>query len=399
MQNPDQQNIFSVSQLNACARSALEESLQQAWIIGEISNLACPSSGHLYFSLKDERAQVRCAFFKGSQRRLDFDLENGQQILVHARVSLYEARGDYQLIINQAQLAGSGALQIAFERLKNKLDKAGLFADAHKLELPELPQQIGVITSDTGAALQDILRVLKRRFAYIPVIIYPTQVQGETAAAQIVKRIKQADQRQECDVLILARGGGSLEDLWAFNEEIVAHAIYASKIPIVTGIGHEVDFTIADLVADLRAATPSAAAECASPDQTEWLEDCTAIFNRLKQLIHYQLKHATTHLTQLQKRLRHPGQRLQEQAQHLDQLEQNLKRVWQTLLLKKHAKLEQLSRALNAVSPLNTLSRGYAILTDEKNKIIQQKSGLKIGQKLNAKIADAELTCEIVKIK
>ena len=252
--------IYSISELNLTVKSLLESKFDSLWISGEISNLSKPSSGHLYFSLKDNNAQIRCALFRGYQNQ-NFPLSNGQQILVQANISLYEARGDYQLIVKSVYPIGDGLLQLKFEKLKQELNTKGLFNPEHKQPLPKTPTQIAIITSSTGAALQDILKVLKRRCPLIPVIIYPTLVQGQQAATQIATMINVANQRQECDVIILARGGGSLEDLWPFNEEVVAHAIFASQIPIVCGVGHETDFTIADYVADLRSATPSVAVD------------------------------------------------------------------------------------------------------------------------------------------
>ena len=270
--SPEERDIYTVSDLNARARVILEECFKTIWVSGEISNLAKPNSGHLYFSLKDERAQVRCAFFRNSQRGLRFTPENGQHVLVQAQVSFYAARGDFQLIVSQMEMAGAGALQVAFEQLKQRLHKEGLFSQAHKKKLPLFPKCLGIITSPTGAAIRDILKVLQRRFSSIPIIIYPTLVQGDKAADQISMAIQRATQRKECDVLILARGGGSLEDLWPFNEEKVARAMFHCPIPIVTGIGHEIDVTIADFVADQRASTPSAAAEMVSPNQQEQMQ-------------------------------------------------------------------------------------------------------------------------------
>jgi len=243
------QTIISVSQLNADVKALLEGELQKIWLQGEISNCVCASSGHYYFSLKDDKAQVRCALFRFAARGLKFTPKNGQEVMLQAQVTLYEARGDYQLIVSSMQLAGQGALQIAFEKLKNKLAAETLFDEVHKLPIPEAPNTVGVISSATGAALQDVLTVLKRRFAGIRVIVYPSLVQGDQAVDQLVAAIKTADQRCESDVLVLVRGGGSLEDLWCFNDEKVARAMFHCKIPIVTGVGHEIDFTIADLKA------------------------------------------------------------------------------------------------------------------------------------------------------
>lgn len=394
-----EQEIYTVSQLNGEARLLLEEVFKTMWITGEISNLSRPSSGHLYFSLKDEFAQVRCAFFRNSHRSMQFTPENGQQVLLQAQVSLYEPRGDYQLIVKHLQLAGDGALQLAFEQLKKKLAQEGLFDEAHKKPIPTHPKCIGVITSATGAAVRDILIVLRRRAPSIPVIIYPSLVQGDQAAKQLVEAIKIANQRQECDVLILARGGGSLEDLWPFNDEALARTIFASKIPIVSGVGHEVDFTIADFVADLRAPTPSAAAEHVSPNQLEIVTQLNRLYAQLYKSIQYCLTHYKNQLHHLQKRLRHPGQRLRESAQHLDQLEQRLWQAIQTQLKTSQHKLLQLSRTLDALSPLQTLQRGYSILQlKETGKIIRDANTLSVGDQVFARLAKGELVCHIEKI-
>jgi len=384
------EKIYTVSQLNAETRLLIEGSFQTIWLIGEISNLARPSSGHLYFSLKDKNAQVRCALFRSSQMQLNFNPGNGQQVLVQARVSLYEARGDYQLIVSQMQAAGEGALQIAFEKLKEKLRQEGLFDAAHKKKIPELPKCIGVISSDTSAAVHDVLRVLARRFPSIPIIIYPSMVQGDLAAKQLVDAIQKANTRKECDVLILARGGGSIEDLWPFNEEIVARAMVDSVIPMITGIGHEVDFTIADFVADLRAATPSAAAECASPDVNEWKQIIESLNATLYQLILSQLKHYQLELTHLTKRLQHPGQRLREQTQRLDQLDQRLINTMHQQLKISKERLSLMARTLNTVSPLNTLKRGYAIVMKD-DKIITKSKQVKKGDRITTRLSEGSL--------
>jgi exodeoxyribonuclease VII large subunit len=275
------QSAISVSELNRQVKALLEQGLAKLWVEGEISNLARPPSGHLYFSLKDESSQIRCAWFRQRQRGPTINLENGDQVLVFGRVSIYEARGDYQLIVEQLEDAGEGELRRRFEALKKKLSAEGLFDEEAKQDLPGLPGRIGVVTSPSGAAIRDIITVLNRRFPSIPVLIYPTLVQGETAATLIADAIATAVTRDECDVLIVARGGGSLEDLWSFNEEIVARAIYECPIPVVSAVGHEVDFTIADFVADVRAPTPSGAAELVVPDQAEWLRSLNATAGRI----------------------------------------------------------------------------------------------------------------------
>lgn len=391
------QTTYTVSQLNQAVRFLLESHFTTIWVEGEVSNAAFPSSGHWYFSLKDAGAQVRCAMFSARNRALPFKLENGMHVLAHAKISLYEPRGDFQLIVERIEPAGEGALRLAFEKLKQRLASEGLFAAVHKKPLPPLPHTIGVITSPTGAAIRDILIVLKRRFASIPVIIYPTLVQGSSAAQHIAKAINIANQRNECEILVVARGGGSLEDLWPFNEEIVARAIFASKIPIVTGVGHEVDFTIADLVADHRAPTPSAA-ELISPDARKWQHDLVLTQQRLTNHLRITLQHLNHSLISLSKRLRHPKQLLQEQYQRLDYLEQNLKRALQTILQKKQAQWVELSRALNAISPLATLQRGYAIVTHASSgKIIRSAKEIAIGEKVTARVAEGQLECTVDK--
>lgn len=444
LQFSDPESLYTVSELNLEAHHLLQNAFGQVWVTGEISNLARPSSGHLYFSLKDAEAQIRCALFRMNHRSAQFILENGQQVIVLAEVSLYQPRGDYQLVVKHVELAGKGALQLAFTELKQKLNAEGLFAAEHKKPIPSLPLQIGVITSSTGAALHDILKVLKRRFASIPVIIYPTQVQGDLAAGQIVHAIKIANQRQECDVLLLARGGGSLEDLWPFNEEVVARAIYASEIPIVSGIGHEVDFTIADFVADVRAPTPSAAAELVSPDTADWLHRLKTLKSHLIQHMTVQLRQSQVQLQHLTQRLRHPGQRLQDQTQRLDQLEQHLLVAMRNVLQRKHAELKhanttlnqlspkhtlpllknqlqhlqqqlhkqmhfsleyyrqhlsEFARALDTMSPLHTLERGYAMLQNTAGQLVQTVKAVKPGDQMTARVNDGVITCEVTHCK
>jgi len=268
----DTPKIISVSELNKKAKSLLENGIPKLWIEGEISNLARPASGHMYFSLKDETSQIRCAWFKQRQLQVTTNIANGSKMLALGRVSLYEPRGEYQFIIEKLEMAGEGDLKRKYEELRMKLAAEGIFAEEKKLKPPTIPNQIGVITSPTGAAIRDILSVLKRRFPITPVIIYPVAVQGDYAAPQIANALKKANFRADCDLLILARGGGSLEDLWAFNEEIVARAIDESKIPIISAVGHETDITISDFASDYRAPTPSGAAEIAVPDQQEWVK-------------------------------------------------------------------------------------------------------------------------------
>lgn len=321
-------NILSVSELNRAVSSLLEQEFAWVWVEAEISNLARPASGHIYFTLKDNQAQIRCAMFRSRTNDLGFRPENGQQVVVRGKVSLYQPRGDYQLIVDRMEAAGEGALRARFEALKNALAGEGLFAAEHKQAIPSLPTCIGVITSNTGAAIRDVLSVIARRFPSIPVKLFPVPVQGEAAAPAICRALKLAESMAECEVLLLVRGGGSLEDLWAFNEESVARAIYACAIPVVSGVGHETDVSIADFVADLRAATPTAAAEAVTPDQAHWLGQLASGQRRLMQLIQEGLKQNHQTLGWLQGRLnqQHPLAIVQAWAQRLDELEQSLLR-------------------------------------------------------------------------
>ncbi len=392
MKNNDASTIYSVSALTGETALLLGEHFGAIWVSGEISNLSRPSSGHLYFSLKDDKAQIRCALFRFQHQQIDFQLEQGQQVIVRAQVSLYEPRGDFQLIVSKVQLAGAGKLQMAFEKLKKELEKAGLFDEKNKKPLPIFPKCIGIITSPTAAALRDSIKVLRRRFANIPIIIYPTSVQGEQAAKQIAQAIKIANHRAECDVLILARGGGSLEDLWSFNEAIVAHAIFESFIPIVTGIGHQTDFTIADFVADIRAPTPSAAAEIVSPDQTELHDQLLHFYQRLFQWIRAQLNNHQNHLSHLQKRLQHPGEKLRQQAQTLDQLESNLIRVMRFYMEKKREKISHYAQLLETLSPLKILQRGFSITREKSSgKLIRKRGDVTVGDQIITRLSDGEI--------
>lgn len=429
-------DIYSVSRLNREARTVLEGSFPLIWLEAEISNLARPASGHWYFTLKDEVAQVRCAMFRGRNRLVTCKAENGMQVLVRARIGLYEARGEFQLVIEHMEDAGDGALRRAFDELKLKLQKQGLFDEQHKQVIPEVPECVGVITSDTGAAIRDILTTLKRRFPALPVVVYPVSVQGELAAGQIAQAIQLANKRKDCDVLILARGGGSLEDLWAFNQEKVARAIYNSKLPIISGIGHEVDITIADFVADYRAATPTAAAEHVSPDQLQWSNRLQQLQLRLQRNMQQQLKAHNQTLSWLSSRLPHPGRRVEDWLQRLDELElrrnqaikhkfrhmqsavtmcysqlqqhspeQSLSRLklmltnsrarlhssWLNLLKSKKQRLTYLTHTLDTVSPLSTLTRGYAIVVDNKQNVVRNTHQVQKGDTLTTRVANGKI--------
>lgn len=387
--------ILSITELNQSARALLEENLGMVWVQGEISNFSIPSSGHWYFSLKDQGAQVRCAMFAGRNRSVAFEPKHGVQVMAYAQVSLYENRGDFQLIVEKLEPIGDGALQFELEKLTRKLAAEGLFESRHKKTLPEHPKSIGIITSATGAALRDILNVLKRRAPNIPIIIYPTAVQGAQAAPQIVDALSIANRRKECDVLILARGGGSLEDLWPFNEEIVARAIFASAIPIISGVGHEVDFTISDWVADVRAPTPSAAAEMASPNMLvtqQALEQFEAWFI---QTIQQKLERAKELLGFYAKRLKHPKDYLHQLSQQCDFQEIRLTQLIQNQLEKKQQALAFHAQALNNLNPLHVLQRGYAVVMDETLHVISSIKQIQANQKVNLKLQDGEILCRV----
>ena len=437
------QSAISVSELNRQVKTLLEQGLAKLWVEGEISNLARPASGHVYFSLKDESSQIRCAWFRQRQRGPTANLENGDQVLAYGRVSIYEARGDYQLIVEQLEDAGEGELRRRFEALKKKLSAEGLFDEDAKQDLPELPQKIGIVTSRSGAAVRDILTVLKRRFPAIPVVIYPTLVQGETAAELISDAIATAVERAECDVLILARGGGSLEDLWSFNEEIVARAIYECPIPTISAVGHEVDFTIADFVADVRAPTPSGAAELVAPDQAEWLRGLTTTAERIALLGRRYLEEQFQTVDWLSRRLtqaspaatvarqtdwlrnlqqmltgtmrhdiagrarkvesvgsrllqRSPAIGVQLSMHQLSALQQRLNGSATCSVEKLNVRLRLATRALESVSPLATLERGYAIVSDvETGAILTDAANVKPGLDIRAQLAHGTLKATV----
>jgi exodeoxyribonuclease VII large subunit len=430
----EQRDIYTPARLNREARMLIERGFPALWLEGEISNFSRPSSGHWYFSLKDEHAQLRCAMFRQRNLLTRFTPKDGMHVLVRGRLSLYEPRGEYQFLVEHMEDAGEGALRQRFELLKAKLAAEGLFDVARKRELPACPRRIGVITSPTGAVIRDVLNILRRRHPSIPVLVYPVPVQGADAAPRIAEMLSIASKRAECDVLILARGGGSLEDLWSFNEESVARAIAACKIPVVSAIGHEVDFTIADFVADLRAPTPSAAAELVAPDCTERLRIIDALARRLITTWRRTLSDLRQRTRWLARRLQvaHPGAWVRQQSQRVDELEQRATRAMRHRLGREGSRLRELSahlhraspalrlaqtrsrleradaalqagierklqqvRAqlnliagqLNVVSPLATLQRGYAIVTDMDGKVITNVDEVAVGTRIEAKLA------------
>ena len=356
--------ILTVTELTKSIKTILIDNFFDIWVRGEISNYKTATSGHKYFSLKDENSLVKAILFRGYQNNIKFDLEDGQKVIVHGNLDLFEKRGEYQIIVDYIEPEGKGALQLAFEQLKEKLKKEGLFDSTHKKPIPEFPETIGVITSETGAALRDILNVTKRRYNNIHIIIYPTLVQGEEAAKSIVEAIKKANKRKEVDVIILGRGGGSIEDLWPFNEEIVARAIYESDIPIISAVGHEIDFTISDFVADLRAPTPSAAAEIVVKNKEElirWLQDRYKRMIYLVDNIIESKKEKLSHYS-FDKLLREFTGIINQKALELDDLSKDMMTLMDNLVLNNKSKFDTLIGKLNALSPLKTLSRGFAIV-------------------------------------
>jgi exodeoxyribonuclease VII large subunit len=436
-------DVFTVSQLNQRAKQLLEITFSSIKVEGEISNLSRPSSGHWYFTLKDKGAQVRCAMFRSRTAQVRFQPKEGDKIVVRGKVSLYENRGDYQLIVDAMKPAGEGQLQQAFIQLKQKLGAEGLFNPEHKQALPTDIKRIAVITSPTGAAIHDILTVLNRRFPAIEVDIYPAQVQGQESAQQIIWSIKQANLDAKTDVIIVGRGGGSIEDLWSFNDEQLARTIFHSQLPIVSAVGHEVDFTIADFVADIRAPTPSAAAEMLSPNQEDYLSRVNTLRARLENSIQQQLQNKQWQLQSVERGLQHPGDKLSQYAQTLDMLElrmqqsqknklsqlmqklakgqqrlqqqspanklqkievqlgylqQRLTSGMKQLLTNKGERLQQNALLLNAVSPLQTIGRGYAILQTDTEIVIRDSHDVKKGDLVSARIGHGKLELMVEKV-
>ncbi|WP_263147826.1 exodeoxyribonuclease VII large subunit [Pseudomonas sp. RIT-PI-AD] len=432
--------VLSVSQLNGRARVLLEDVFAQVWVEGEISNLAKPASGHIYFTLKDSQAQVRCALFRQNAARVRQALRDGLAVRVRGKVSLFEGRGDYQLILDSLEPAGDGALRLAFEALKEKLAAEGLFAAERKAALPAHPRRIGIVSSPTGAVIRDIISVFRRRAPQVALTLIPTAVQGRDATAQIVAALKRAD-AQGFDALILARGGGSLEDLWCFNEEAVARAIDACATPLVSAVGHETDVSIADFVADVRAPTPSAAAELLAPHSADLRQRLDGLRQRLLLRMQDRLQRDAQRLEGLTRRLRHPGERLLQQSQRIDDLEQRLTRALDRRLAIAHERLARLdtrlaaqhpgrtlhllrqrlehlqarlprainetlkdrrqrlhglAQTLNVVSPLATLGRGYSILLDERGQAIRRAEQTRVGQALKARLGEGELEVRVI---
>jgi exodeoxyribonuclease VII large subunit len=435
------QTAISVSQLNQQAKSLLEQGLGRVWVEGEVSRVVRAASGHVYFRLKDDAAQVSAAWFRQRQRGPATAISDGDQVLVYARVSLYEARGDYQLIVERVEPAGEGALKRRYEMLRKKLAAEGLFDEDRKRPLPVLPERIGVITSPSGAAVRDIVTVLGRRFPAVPVLIYPSAVQGDAAAPELLAALQTAIRRAECDVLIMGRGGGSIEDLWAFNDEALARAIADSPIPVVSAVGHEIDFTIADFVADVRAPTPSGAAELVVPDKTDWLRATASLAARLARTAQRVVEDKSQALDWLSRRLTagSPASTLRRQRDRLRELGGQLgSAMRREVLLKNRSLQDQLGRllqrspaitversmsrnadlrrrlvaalrdalaakghrlALDSVSPLATLARGYAIVQDSSGKVIRHAAGVSVDDEILTRLASGRLRARVTEVK
>lgn len=434
---------YSVSELADILRGLLEDSLPSVWVSGEISNFSRPASGHWYFTLKDDRAQLRCAMFKNTNYYVRPQPKDGDAVLVRAKVGIYPARGELQMIVEHLEAAGTGALLRAFEQLKARLAAEGLFDAALKRPLPKLPRRIGVITSGTGAALQDILNALRRRWPLAEVLLYPVPVQGREAPPAIVRALRELPERAPVDVVLLARGGGSLEDLWAFNDEAVARAIRACPVPVVSGVGHEIDFTIADFAADVRAATPTAAAELVTPDIAERYARVDTLDIGLIGLVNRRLQQSRERLAQLAGRLQtlHPGRRLQERAQRLDELDERLRhamaarlatagdrlkrssqrfeaaaplaritlrqsqlsgladrlvRAGSNALAERRARLRQAAALLNSLNPSAVLERGYALATGADGRILRDGAEVASGERVSVRLARGGFAAEVV---
>jgi len=437
--------IYTVSQLTAEIKSLLEGRYEHLWVEGEISNLRLPGSGHLYFTLKDPSAQLRGVMFRMQNRLLKFAPEDGLQVVVYGHLTVYEPRGDYQIIVDTMEPKGLGALQLAFEQLKEKLAREGLFDAGHKKPLPALPQRIGIVTSPTGAAIRDILQIIARRFANVHIFLYPVRVQGEGAAEEIAVALRQLDQWPALDVIIVARGGGSLEDLWAFNEEVVARAIYDSRIPVISAVGHEIDFTIADFVADLRAPTPSAAAELVVRNKLELVQALEGLTHRLGQAGRVSLRSRRDRLSSFIHRLADPRRRLADQRLHLDDLfsrlgaameqrcRQRIDRLglrteslfrlhpgrriaehgrrladlsWRlagaerTLVRNFRQSLEGVGGRLHTLSPMAVLRRGYSIAQVlPGGEVVRRTSQIKMKDRVKVRVHKGEFIARVEKIK
>jgi len=400
--NEEKVKIYTVTELTQLIKNHLEKKFIDIWLTGEISNYKMYSSGHAYFSLKDENSQINAIIFSNDLQSVKFRVEDGQKVIVYGRISIYAKRGEYRIVVTYIEPIGKGALQIAFEQLKEKLAKEGLFDTSRKKPIPLLPQKIGIVTSRDGAALRDILTVLKRRFANVEILIYPVKVQGEEAKYEIAEAIKYLnDNYKELDVLLVGRGGGSLEDLWPFNEEIVARAIYNSKIPVISCVGHEIDFTIADFVADLRAPTPSAAAEIVIKSKQELKDRISGLYSRLRNCFNYVVNSVFQRMNEIinTNMFRNPQILIEEKTLILDDLSTDLNNSIKHLFEIKFRDFKILSEKINTLSPLSILSRGYSIVWKlPENIIIKDSKKVCINDNLKIKLFKGELESKIIKI-
>ncbi len=394
--NSMEPKVATVSQINNYIKKVIDNNLilNDIWIKGEISNFKLHYSGHIYVTLKDEGGVLKAVMFKGAAQHLQFAPEDGMKVLARGRISVYEAGGSYQLYINEMIPDGVGALYVAYEQLKKKLEEEGLFDQEHKKQIPQYPEKIGVITATTGAAVRDIINVITRRYPYAEIIIYPSLVQGDGAASNIVEGIEYFNRTKEIDTLIVGRGGGSIEDLWAFNEEIVARAIYESQIPVISAVGHETDFTIADFVADLRAPTPSAAAEIAVPSQMELLSKIGMMEQRLKTSLVRGVENRRLKLDGLT--LRDPREKIGDYIITIDNLEKRLQNAFRMKQLVRKEMLSRVCAKLEALSPLKVMARGYAIPVADSGEIIKSASTMKKNDEFNLKFADGERHCSVI---
>lgn len=391
--------VLTVSQLTSMVKGTLEENFALVWVEGEVSNLRTPSSGHIYFTLKDENSQIRVVMFKGQGRFLKFKPEDGLHIILRGNITVYEARGEYQILADYIEPVGAGALQLAFEQLKEKLAKEGLFDKARKRPIPMVPKKIGIITSPTGAAIRDMLHILGRRFANLHILIYPVRVQGVEAPPEIVQGIRDMNTIPDLDAIIVGRGGGSIEDLWAFNDEGVARAIYNSRVPVISAVGHETDFTIADFVADLRAPTPSAAAELVVQNKVDLEERLETVYRRLLHIVKGELNLLHSHIRNLEGRLKTPRDRVNQLLQRLDDMTLRLNLSMRQKLEFTKRKLEREMSLLASLSPLAILSRGYSITTSlETGTIIKEICAVKMGDRVGVRVTDGEMVCCIERL-
>lgn len=388
--------IWSVSDANSAVRDLIENSLLPFWLRGEVSNLVVHRSGHVYLSLKDDKTQIRATFFNGAKMVTELNLANGALIEVHGRLTVYEVRGEYQFSIRNIRLAGLGDLQRRFEELKKKLEAEGLFDPARRKPIPALPRSIGVVTSPTGAAIRDFLQIVNRRFPNLRIAIYPAQVQGAGAAAEVARGVEFFNRANTVDVIVVTRGGGSMEDLWPFNEEVLARAIAASRIPVISAVGHEIDFTIADFVADLRAPTPSAAAELVIGRREEFQNRLSELERMLSSTLDYRLMAARSKLNQLASSsvLQEPAHLLAMRSQELDELEIRMGHYFEKLALAQKTKLDALAGRLEILNPRRQLERGYAILT-KAGAVLTSATAARPGDELEAALADGTLKLEV----